>query len=79
MGSTVGIMFDVGDTIRTPEGKVGRIAAPQSNGGRFDYYRLSAGEMNIAIYTVILEGGKVERWTEAALADANDVIQAGGH
>ncbi len=62
--------LNTGDTVRTPEGKVGRIAAPNT-GGRFDYYQLSATEMNIAVYTVLLESGKAELWTAAALREAN--------
>ncbi len=69
--------FNKGDVVRTPEGETGRIAAP-STGARFDYYELSAREINIAVYTVLLDSGKVERWTHAALEEANGEIRRSG-
>lgn len=70
--------FNTGATVRTPEGKIGRIGNPQGGGGRFAYYELSNSEMNIPVYTVILESGKVERWIGAALGEANGEIRRSG-
>ena len=60
-------MFETGDVVTTPEGNIGQIANPHS-GGRLDYYELSTRDSNVAVYTVILDNGKVERWTEKALS-----------
>lgn len=69
-------MFETGQVVTTPEGKIGQIARPQS-GSRFDYYDLSDGEMNIAVYAVMLDSGKVEHWTEDALAGEARIRRSG--
>ena len=69
-------MFETGQVVTTPEGNIGQIANPHS-GGRFDYYELSTREANVAVYTVILDSGKVERWTERALSGEGHVRRSG--
>lgn len=69
-------MFELGQVVTTPEGNHGQIARPQS-GSRFEYFDLSGREMNIAVWSVILDNGKVERWTEDALAGEGHVRRSG--
>lgn len=65
-------MFETGQEVRTPEGKIGRIARSQSSGsGSHEFFMFGRDEMNLTVYTVVLEGGKVEQWTEDALIAAN--------
>ncbi|MBT2494242.1 hypothetical protein J7E45_01355 [Microbacterium sp. ISL-59] len=70
-------MFELGESVTTPDGANGRITAPQ-DGGRFHYYTLGSGEQNISVYEVLVDG-RVERWTEAALIEAGEMIKVGGH
>lgn len=69
-------MFETGQVVTTPEGNIGQITRPQS-GSRFDYYDLSGSDMNIAVYAVMLDSGKVEHWTEAALTGDVHVRRSG--
>lgn len=51
-------MIELGQSVRTTDGKSGTVVAPNS-GGNFTYYRRGGTELSIPVYAVELDDGEV--------------------
>ena len=78
-----GRRFDVGETVRTPDGKLGRIVRPTpvavvpyglAAQREFQYYSMD-DKADVVVYTVLVEGGELRYFTFDALIESSGAIR----
>ncbi len=71
-------MFEAGQIVRTPEGNIGKIIKPITNGGSLvRVYEGTSQNEQYSVCAVLLDSGRVEHWTTSALAGAPDIRRSG--
>ncbi|MFE4726134.1 hypothetical protein [Microbacterium sp. NPDC056736] len=67
------MVFNLGQTVRTPDGQIGEIVKPATNGGSAgsqQYTRSDEREI-VLIYAVLTEEGELRHFSYAALSKSN--------